>query len=410
MNFRPRSPVPRWCATLGVAWAAGLAPASAEVVVPVEVDVRALLAAGRFDPARDTVGLRGGQPPLSWSHSLPLQPMGDGRWTTTLRFDAVPFGGQPVTYKFRIERPGQGAEAGWESGPNRRLRLDVDAPRIARAFDDPPAPPEPHRSGRIDRLGAVASTHVAAREVQVWLPPGYADAGDRRYPVLYLHDGQNVFDDVAAGAEWQVDETAQRLVSTGAIGPLIVVAVDSGPDRIHDYTPTVDRMRLNRGGGLPAYARFLVDELKPLVDARYRTQPDRAHTAVGGSSLGGLASLWLALHEGATFGAALVVSPSVWWDDCFALRDVQAWPAGLPHTRLWLDMGGAEGDDPGRALAAARRLRDALRAGGWTDATLRYTEAHGAAHDEIAWAARVEGMLRHLDPWPATAPAVAAVR
>jgi predicted alpha/beta superfamily hydrolase len=367
----------------------------AAIVVPVEVDMSAEVASGRFDAARDGVGIRGSQPPLSWGEPLLLQPRGNGRWGAELRFDSVPFGGQPVQYKFRIEKPGQSGDANWEQGPNRLLALDAPAPRITRAFDAPPDGLALRRTGTIERLGRIASLHVAPRDVQVWLPPGYEREPTRRYPVLYLHDGQNVFDAAGAGAEWQVDETAQRLVEAGAIAPPIIVAIASGPNRARDYTPTLGRIDGQpAGGGLADYGRFTVEELKPQIDRRFRTQPGREHTAVGGSSFGGIASLWLALHRADVFGAALVVSPSLWWDDGFALRDVQGW-RGSQHAKLWLDMGGREGAG---IFEHTRRLQQALWARGWSAATLAYTEAPEGSHDEASWAARVEGMLKFLYP------------
>ncbi len=102
------------------------------------------------------------------------------------------------------------------------------------------------RIGTIERLGIMPSAHVQPRDVQVWLPPGYDAQSDQRYPVLYLHDGQNVFDAQAAGTEWQVDEAAQRGVASGRLRPFIVVAVASTASRTLDYTPTEhDRRRLN---------------------------------------------------------------------------------------------------------------------------------------------------------------------
>jgi predicted alpha/beta superfamily hydrolase len=321
----------------------------------------------------------------------------------------VPFGNQPVQYKFRIERAGQGPDQGWEPGRNHALRLEGGT-RIARAFGAEPAPLAWTRSGTIERLGRIESAHVAARHVQVWLPPGYAGEPARRYPVLYLHDGQNVFDGESAGAEWMVDEIAQRLAEQRQIAAPIIVAIDSVDSRVLDYTPTAMTLPPERtgsgraetaGGGAAAYARFLVEELKPRIDARYRTRPDRASTAVGGSSLGGLVSLWLALQHGQTFGAALVVSPSLWWDDAFALRNLQA-RATLPEPRprLWLDMGALEGQ---QALPAARQLQQALMARGWDGATLAYTEDGQGGHDEASWASRVEGMFRFLYARPVAA-------
>jgi len=394
------------CAQGWAAWVALLlcGGVQAAVTVAFEIDMRNEIAAGRFDPARgDSLGVRGSQAPLSWQRSIPARPVGEGRHAVELHFERVPFGGQPVQYKFRIERPGQGPDDGWETGRNHALRLDGTVPRVARAFNAPPLPVPPRRTGTIEQLGRIDSGHVSPRAVQVWLPPGYARDTARRYPVLYLHDGQNVFDDEAAGAEWQFDETAQRLVEQGAIEPPIVVAVDSGRDRLLDYTPSATTLGPERtgsdrpqrvGGGAPAYARFLVEELKPLIDRRYRTRTDAASTAVGGSSLGGLASLWLALHHGQTFGSALVVSPSVWWDDGFAARDAQAWAGdAAARPRLWLDIGALEGAE---AIPAMRQLQQALMARGWTSATLAYTEDPDGSHDEASWAARVEGMLRFL--------------
>jgi len=405
---------PSWrlaCAlALGLLLGAVAAAARAEVVLTVEIDLRAEIEAGRFDPSRDALGLRGGHPPLSWQRPLMARPIGGGRYGLEIRFERLPFGNQPVAYKARIERLGQGPDQGWEPGRNHAIRLEAGA-RIARPFGAEPAAVAWPRTGMIERLGRIASAHVAPRHVQVWLPPAYAADTTRRHPVLYLHDGQNVFDGESAGAEWMVDETAQRLAGQGLIEAPIIVAVDSVATRVQDYTPSRMTLPPQRagtgraetvGGGAAAYGRFLAEELKPLIDARYRTRPDRASTAVGGSSLGGLVSLWLALHRSDTFGAALVVSPSVWWDERFALRDLETLKAPpSPRPRLWLDMGAREGEE---ALPAARQLRQALMTRGWDSATLAYVEDPEGAHDEASWAARVDGMLRFLYPRPGAAP------
>lgn len=380
----------------------GLAQAAHRV--DFEIDLRAELAAGRFDPARDQVGLRGSAQPLSWGRTLPATQAAPGLYRVSVVFERVPFGGQALQYKFKIDRPGGAADDGWEQGRNHPLAFPSEQQSVSRVFNAPAVTLPPQRTGHIEQLAPLASKHVSTRGLQVWLPPGYEKEPQRRYPVLYLHDGQNVFDADAAGAEWQVDETAQRLVLSGAIEPVIIVAVDNSRDRFLDYTPTemlITAARSGRerderqGGGGPRYARYLIEELKPWIDQRYRTRPEPASTAVGGSSLGGLISMWLVLHHADTFGAGLVVSPSVWWDDMFLLRDVRTtdW-TGPARPRVWLDMGGQEG--PG-ALEVSRQLRDALLARGWVNQkSLGYLEQPEAGHDEAAWASRVEPMLRFL--------------
>ena len=150
---------------------------------------------------------------------------------------------------------------------------------------------EVHEEFRSDVLGGT-------RRVWVYLPPGYRREPERRYPVLYLQDGQNVFDGATAfiaGREWEVDEAAQRLIDEGRVEPLIVVAIDNaGARRLLEYTPTRDA---RVGGGIGTYARMLLGELKPWVDARYRTRPERETTGIGGSSLGGLAALSIGLSR-----------------------------------------------------------------------------------------------------------------
>lgn len=399
---RPSPVFVRFVAALLLLIAAmAIAPrAFAATRVVFDIDMRDEIANGRFDPKTDMVGVRGGSAPLSWSRSLiaPAAGLGlEGWYRVAATFDRVPAGGT-VPYKFRIERPGQPeGDAGWETGGNRAVELVSDEVRVTRAFNAPGAPISLSRAGTIERLEALPTTFVAARPVQVWLPPDYERDTQRRYPVLYLHDGQNVFDAAAVGAEWQVDETAQRLVIGGQIQPLIIVAVHNTPQRIDEYTATtMSRDGNSQGGKGPAYARYLVEQLKPAIDARYRTMTDAAHTAVGGSSLGGIMSLWLAVHHGDVFGTALVVSPSLWWDGEFPLRDTQKTPLPMSQARpkLWLDMGTGEGKE---AITQLRKLRTILYGRGWSSADIGYLEAEGATHDEASWAARVEPMLRFVD-------------
>jgi predicted alpha/beta superfamily hydrolase len=233
------------------------------------------------------------------------------------------------------------------------------------------------------------------RNVTVFLPPSYHASSDRRYPVLYMHDGQNLFDPDAAfkkGEHWRVGETATALINDGRIPPLIIVGLDNtGPRRLHEYTPTHDRRR--GGGGARDYGRLIVNELKPMIDAEYRTRSEAAHTGIGGSSLGGLVSLYLALEYPDVFTRVAVLSPSVWWDRRAILRNVRdARPK--PPLRIWLDIGTREGR---YHVDNAQLLKVGLSKNGWVEGDdLHYEEVPGGTHGEAAWAARFDRVLQFL--------------
>ena len=238
----------------------------------------------------------------------------------------------------------------------------------------------------------------AARDVLVYLPPGYEREAPRRYPVLYLHDGQNLFDGATAyipGQDWRVGQTAGALIREQAIEPVIVVGIyNTGHTRVEEYTQS-PCPRLKVGGKADLYGRLIVEELKPFIDSRYRTRAGACDTGLGGSSLGGLVTAYIGLRHPGVFGKLAVVSPSVWWDGRRILDDVKSLESKT-GARIWLDMGTEEGP---RAINDARLLRDALLAKGWSlDRDLRYHEARGARHTETAWAQRVDPILRVLYP------------
>ena len=233
----------------------------------------------------------------------------------------------------------------------------------------------------------------------MYLPPGYNETGNR-YPVLYMQDGQNLFDPATAfgGQDWRADITADELIRAGAVRPLIIAGIyNTGTKRISEYTPTRDR-RMRKGGKADRYAEMLAREIKPFIDHEYRTVKSAAAAAVGGSSLGALASLVTTLDYPRVFGGAAVMSPSVWWDGRSILGVVNGWN-GKVRPRLWLDCGTAEGASPQRVVADTRLLRDVLREKGWREgADLAYSEAESAVHNEQAWGARFGQVLQFLFP------------
>lgn len=234
------------------------------------------------------------------------------------------------------------------------------------------------------------------RDVLVWLPPGYDDDGVR-YSVLYMHDGQNLFEPDTAfnkGEHWRVGETAAQLIEAGRIEPLIIVGIyNTGEARVEEYTPTGDK-KLG-GGHADDYGRMIIEELKPLIDREYRTQTDPAHTGIAGSSLGGLVSLHLGFTHPQVFTKIAALSPSVWWGRKAILKTIRE-SRSKPKLRLWVDMGTAEGR---RGLDDARLLKAALVGLGFAEGVdLHYAEYEGATHSEQAWSERVGPMLEWLFP------------
>lgn len=225
-------------------------------------------------------------------------------------------------------------------------------------------------------------------EIYVWLPPGY-DETDERYPVLYLHDGHNLFlrSRTFEGSSWQVGEAMTGLAARGI--PAIVIGIPCHPEqRSEEYTQYAHP---EHGGGRAAdYASFLVEHLKPAVDTALRTRPDPEHTVVAGSSLGAVVSAYLWLEHQDVFRGVGLFSPAFWWPGEQALTDLeQALAAGTLGGRVHLDVGGHEEPDRPEIEQAyvrdAERLLGALRE---AQVPVRYLYDSSAYHFETAWADR----------------------
>lgn len=221
------------------------------------------------------------------------------------------------------------------------------------------------------------------RPYRVVLPRGYEQHPERRYPVLYLKDGQNVFDPGPFGT-WDAAVRVRDLTARGDVREMILVGVDNTPSRLADYVAPDD------GGKADRYARFLIDELKPLIDAKYRTLADPWHTGVLGSSAGGVAALYLGWEHPEVFRRVGAMSGS-WWLRRFPTRIRREPPRNL---RLYLD----SGDQGGRwrdGFTATRELQESLRRKGMG---IYYTVGEGHHHNEAAWGQRLPLALRYLYP------------
>ena len=252
-------------------------------------------------------------------------------------------------------------------------------------------------AGTLDTLHEVYSPELDnVRDVYVYLPPDY-EHEVRRYPVVYMHDGQNLFDTGTSFAgSWRVEDAVATAARLGQ--PSIVVGVPNmGAGRIGEYSPFSDaRFGLARGDH---YLDFLTGTLKPLIDKQYRTLRDRRTTGIAGSSMGGLISLYGAFTRPETFGFAGVLSPSLWFAEGAIFGAVKAALEGAGESargrpRVYLDVGRREGPS---TLYNARRLRDLLLRHGYRlGVDLRWVEDHGGEHHEAAWSRRFRKALPAL--------------
>jgi predicted alpha/beta superfamily hydrolase len=225
------------------------------------------------------------------------------------------------------------------------------------------------------------------RDVVVWLPPSYTKDLTKRYPVLYMHDGQNVFDPVTSflGYDWRADEVADSLIRAQAIEEIIVVGINNTPDRMTEYSDSP----MGR-----AYARFVVEKVKPLIDKRYRTKPSRENTAVMGSSMGGLISMMFVSWYPAVFSKAACLSSSV--GSRMDEKDLEERFSEIQlnkNLRIYMDVGELEQSlVPGNETLAAFLQKNGFEAG----KNFEFFFAKGALHNEQAWAHRLWRPLTFL--------------
>lgn len=240
------------------------------------------------------------------------------------------------------------------------------------------------------------------RFLRIWVPPGYDDPENsaQRYPVLYLNDGQNLFEPSTSftGVEWGVDETADRLIRSGAIPPIIIVGIDNASkDRIREFMPyrslhpVIVRVQGSR------YPTFLMKEVMPFVARNYRIAAGPENTGLGGSSLGALISLYTAAVRPGLIGRLLLESPSLWASNRQMIKEsrrIKRWPA-----RIYLATGTAEAGRPDKDQSMVddvRELAAIFRRSGLDDKRLDLVVDEGGSHHESAWARRFPEALAFL--------------
>ncbi|MBI4179458.1 effector binding domain-containing protein [bacterium] len=365
-----RNGAPSGLAATALGWLLTLGAFAEDAVVTFKVVPDTAL------PAGGSIFITGDHEQLgNWDPgSVPLAPEPDGAWTRDFLFPA----GTRIEYK--ITRGKWEAEAIYaDSGIPGNFRLDVSgdtqvAIRVPHWKDQIVVKRRGGITGTVITHENMAADGIVPRDVLVWLPPGYETATAKRYPVIYMHDAQQIFDPATAthGIDWQIDETLTALIREGRMREVIVVGNKSTKDRGREYSD---------GPQGKAYQRFIVEILKPFIDRTYRTKPEREHTSVMGSSMGGLASFLLIWHHPETFSMAGCFSPAFWLD--WRQLKTDRWPP----VQIYIDNGGVGLEK--RLQPGCDLMLEVLQRKGFVlGKDLIWAADPDAEHNEEAWSRR----------------------
>lgn len=323
-----------------------------------------------------TLSLRGSLPPYNWDNGVAMTAGANDTWTlTTTEID------ETMEWKPLID------DTTWSRGPNYTVEpgATVDIyPHFTQV------------EGTYSRAYTFTSDVLGnTRGIWIYEPPTYIENTQARMPVVYMHDGQNLFDPGTAfgGNEWQVDETMNAGAENGSIREAIIVGIENTAGRMSEYTPVEDA---DYGGGdADNYLRMIIEELKPRIDSEMRTLSGPADTAMVGSSLGGLLSSYAGIVQGDVFGLIGAMSPSTWWNNVWLVDQIANTPDGARPVRVYVDSGNGGSSMDGVTNTAA--LAAAYRDIGYIEgSTLHYVVQEGGQHNEYYWAQRLPGALAFL--------------
>jgi predicted alpha/beta superfamily hydrolase len=320
-----------------------------------------------------TIAIRGSGAPFAWDKGQGATPGADDTWTY-----ALPGLTAPIEWKPLLD------DATWSRGPNYKV-----AP--GQTVDVYPHFTTTKGSYRKEWPAFTSQVLPSTRGVWTYLPPTYLENARARFPVVYMHDGQNLFDAALAfgGNEWKVDETIDAAAEDGSIREAIVIGIENTADRTSEYTFPAP----SKGD---AYLQMLTGEIKPMVDAALRTMPDRASTGLMGSSLGGLISAYAGVHRADAFGLVGAMSPSTWWNGLAIVDEVGTTPTRPQRPdKVYVDSGdaGASNDD----VTDTAQLAQKYASVGYVEGTtMHYVVQSGGQHNEVYWAQRLPGALAFL--------------
>ncbi len=370
----------------GTIWAAG--------------EIQIIVSVPNSTPDNEKICITGNTNQLSnWDGAgIPLEEIGPNLYSYSGSFPI----GQNIEFKFTrgsfasVEKTSQGLEI-----QNRQLKI-YENNKVHKAFveawadqlGDQNSNNKPNITGNYKILKNIPSKYLKPiRTVVVWLPETYnhTEAQKYRYPVIYMHDGGNLFDPGTSfgGMDWGVDEAMHEGTKAGYLKDAIVVGVYNTVDRMSEYTPFPDPK--HKGGNGENYAKFMVKELKPLIDSKFRTLPDRENTFIGGSSLGGLISLYIGISRPKVFSGIIAMSPSIWWANGGIINWLLENKVSEFDGKIWVDMGTREGEE---AIEFSRKLSQTIKSECPAYTGLIYKEFTGGTHSEGSWRQRIHLPLK----------------
>ncbi len=320
--------------------------------------------------------------------NVPLLKINDSTWQKALSFN------KDVTLEYKFTLGSWNNEALNNNGSipqNYTLKVTKDTLiniSISKWKENPKRKLTGQITGTVKYHRNFSGKGIKPRDIIVWLPPGYEKDKNKRYPVLYMHDGENIFDPATSsfGIDWRLDETADSLISTNKIQKIIIVGIYNTINRSAEYAET-DTGRL--------YMKFIVNKLKPFIDKNYRTKPDRENTATGGSSSGGLISFMLIWEYPNIFSKAACLSPAFYIDNIDYLDNVKNYSGKKKNIKIYIDDGGIGLEQ--RLQPGIDSMLVLLKDKNYVEGKdLMYFKDNEAQHSEFYWGKRAWKFLKFL--------------
>ncbi|MEO8230771.1 MAG: alpha/beta hydrolase-fold protein [Ignavibacteriota bacterium] len=342
-------------------------------------------------PPNQNIFIAGNKPELgNWNpDKIPLNKINDSTWVKSFEFSTK----EIIEFKFTKGSWDEEAfaENGKKSG-NIILKVSADTTITFNIsnWGNSKLKISGQITGNVKYLKDFESRNVLSRDIIVWLPPSYDSKPDKYYPVLYMQDGQNIFDPSTSsfGIDWQMDEVADSLIKAKAMDEIIIVGIYNTKDRGKEYN--------NTNFGL-SYIKFLIEELKPFIDETYRTLPDRKNTAVGGSSSGGLISFIIAWNNPDVLSKAACISPAFKIADIDFVTPVKNYSGAKKDIKIYIDNGGVGLEE--QLQPGIDEIFEALKQKGFVEnKDLLFVKDTTAEHNESAWSKRVYRFLEFLFP------------